>query len=335
MARRKKTLDENDSAQVKPEEEPTITTEDDESAATVIEFDAAEEPSQVAEQRGASRVSTDYEALVQFRESADDVWKERTVTTTFSKNGAAVILSRELPVGRLVSTVLQLPSELRVYDHKEPIYPMLGIVQHCFKLQSGDGDKYNVGLAFIGKVFPESFKADPTQCYRLTGVREDGLWSITEAASQFQARQHSRFWRKFKVNVTVRDDATRTSSRSEVLTRDISAGGMSFSADITAKVGDRVKVVMPETEFFTLATIRNISGASGDGTETKIFHLEFDKADMPVDFILGTVTRTGETSSDGHGTPSKETRTYEDTVEQLEAAASEPAEPDEGELTRF
>lgn len=335
MARRKKPRGAESAAPVDSEDELTVQAEKEASTGTVIEIAASEDPPEVTEQRGTSRVNTDYEAIVQFRESADDIWKERTVTTTYAKNGAAVILSRQLPVGRLVSTVLQLPSELRVYDHHEPIYPMLGIVQHCFKVQAEDGDKFNVGLAFIGKVFPESFKADPTQCYRLTGVREDGLWRISEAASQFQARQHSRFWRKFKVNITVRDDATRTSNRSEVLTRDISAGGMSFSADISAKIGDRVKVVIPDTEFFTLATIRNISGASGDGTETKIFHLEFDKAEMPVDLILRTVPRAGDSSSDGHGAPAKETRTYENTVEQLEAAASETAEPDEGELTRF
>jgi hypothetical protein len=258
-------------------ETPTLTAE--------ISASAANEAAG-AEVRAYERRPTEYKVILQFREGPDDVWKEQTVLNTFSRNGAAVTLSRKIPIGRLVSMATEIPAEDRLYDHGKAVYPMLGIVQHCFQMPNEDGEAYNVGLAFIGKVFPESFKRDPKQCYRLTGMDKDGLWLVTEAADQFQARKHSRFWRQFKISIAIRDEETRTSRKAEVTTRDISAGGLSFFGDVDAKAGDRVKVVIPETEFFTLATIRNISRSSKGEKGQNIYHLEFDKPELPVDILM-------------------------------------------------
>lgn len=309
-------------------ETPNLTAEISASAAN----EAAE-----AEVRAYERKPTEYKVILQFRESANDVWKEQTVLNTFSRNGAAVILSRKIPIGRLVSMATEIPAEDRLYDLDKAVYPMLGIVQHCFKMPSNDGEAYNVGLAFIGKIFPESFKRDPRQCYRLTGMNKDGLWLVTEAADQFQARKHSRFWRQFTISIAIRDDATRTSRKAEVTTRDISAGGLSFFGDIEAKAGDRVKVVIPETEFFTLATIRNISRSSKGEKVQSVYHLEFDKPELPVDILMRSDKSPAPkvSSEDNEGRVSSEGGSEEAGPVQTTKPESDDSSDTEPELTRF
>jgi hypothetical protein len=296
----------------------------------------SDEETDQPEARSYERKPTVYKAIVQFREGPDDVWKEQTVLNTFSRNGAAITLSREIPIGRLVSMATELPAEDRLYDHHNPVYPMLGIVQHCFKTQSDNDEAFNVGLAFIGKTFPESFKLDPKQCYRLTGMDKDGLWLVTEAADQFQARKHSRFWRQFKISIAIRDEATRTSRKAEVTTRDISASGLSFFGDIEAEIGDRVKIVIPETEFFTIATIRNISKAS-KGDERKVYHLEFDKPELPIDLLLrstrSVVSEVSAASDRGSAMPTSDATPVTSVSSDFDSDTGD--QDDEPEFTRY
>jgi len=311
MARRKKSRGSDKSASVgieprsaelqetTPEPEGSSETKSFVLADTVIEIAAGPDNSESEEVRYFDRRKTDFPVVVQFRESVDDHWKEETMISTFSRNGAAITLAREVPIGRLVSMVIQAPPEIRLYDYNEPVYLMLAVVQNCFRVPGISEKKFNVGLAFIGKSFPASFNSDPTQTYRLTGMTDDGLWMATEAASPFQIRKHSRFWRQFSITITVRDESTRTSRRAEVVTRDISAGGMSFVGDVLGKVGDRVKVVIPETDYFTIATIRNISKSSPDDDSRRVFHLEFDRPDLPIDLINGGVPDTEGSNPQG------------------------------------
>lgn len=279
---------------VQPHEDGSSSSEFEE---TVIEIEKEEVRIEKPDVRAYERTATDYPVVVQYKEDHNEAWKEHTVLNTLSRNGAALTLSRSIPIGRLVSMVMQVPAAERLYDKDEPVYPMLGIVQHSFRVPSGDGEAYSVGLAFIGKAYPESFKTNPSQCYRLTGMDEDGLWLVTEAASQFQARKHSRFWRRFKVSVSVRDEVNRISRKEEVITRDISAGGMSFFGKIAATTGDRIKVVIPETDFYTIATIRNVSKPIADDSDLNVYHLEFEHAELPIELILRSTRRAGEAST--------------------------------------
>jgi len=233
------------------------------------------------EYRTAPRVLVDVKAVVQFRESEEDSWKEIVQITTISKNGAALHLKREVPVGRVISMALQMPAELRVYDFSKDVYPMLGVVQNCSPITTGGEQIFHVGVAFIGKKLPESYKADPKQSYRIIGRTSLGLWEVKEARRQFVNRKGARFCRRFEVALSIRDMVNRETRRFKVFTRDISAGGMSVWGPLDAKIGDRVKVTSREHDFYGMAIVRNRTESKASPEKTMI-HFEFDGAEFPI-----------------------------------------------------
>lgn len=263
---------------------------------TPAEPESSEVHSFVEDQRQTERQSISMTAAVQMKESADDAWRDVATFSTVSRNGAGLTLSRPCEIGRLISLVTQLPIEWRVYDHFSEIYPMLAVVQNCYATETDGERKYHIGVAFIGKQYPEAYKADPTQCFRLTGLNDLGLWEVVEAANQFKARKYSRFRHSFEVSITIRDLESRTSVKHDVLTRDVSMGGMSVWGRLDVKIGDRIKVGCPEYDFYTIALVRNINDKAEDETRW-ITHFEFEGALFPVQklqFESPTVVETIE-----------------------------------------
>ena len=236
------------------------------------------------EMRTAERTTLRVTTIVQFRNTEEDTWKEITEVTTVSKNGAGLVLSREYPVGRIVSLVMQMPLSLRMYDHDAQVYPILGVIQNCTPATINEKTVYHVGVAFIGKQVPEAFRTNPKQCYRIAGQTPEGLWAVTEAATAFKTRKYSRFWRRFEVAVSVRDPIRKTIHRDRVYTRDVSVGGMSMWGPVQANIGDRIKITSKDHDFFSLATVRNRTEFENE--ENSLVHVEFEGGKFPVSKIL-------------------------------------------------
>jgi len=234
--------------------------------------------------RSTQRLSTDLKTIVQVKESLDEAWKEVTAVSTVSKNGAGFALTRKVEVGRLVSLVLPMPAEFRAYDENAELYPVLGLVQHVTESNIDGKLTYQVGVGFVGKEMPESFKNDPTQSYRFSGVAENGLWTITEANAQFKPRKNPRFWRSIELTISQmkrgRDDAAKATAKS----KDISASGLSVACDLEVEVGEKVKVACASYDFYTIAEIRNRK-VSKDGKETTL-HLQFIDEEFPMNKLL-------------------------------------------------
>jgi hypothetical protein len=238
-----------------------------------------------AEHRAESRRHLAVKTVAQFREDATNGWKEVTLVNTVSKNGAGLLLSRPIPVGRLVTLVMEMPIDLRAYDHYLPVYAVAGVVQNCTESTESEGTAYHVGVAFIGKKLPESFKKDPTQCYRLRGMSNSGLWNVAEAGISYHPRRHARVWSEVDVSVSLRDDERRTTLRESFRSRDVSRGGMALWGALNVKVGDRVKVASKPHEFFSMATVRNRTDHPSD-EERSIVHLQFEGAEFPVERLV-------------------------------------------------
>lgn len=237
-----------------------------------------------ADHRTAERQSLKVKAVVKIDGGDKGTWKEMCEISTVSRNGAALALSRECSVGRIMSMVLEMPHELRLYDLDKEVYPMLAVVQHCYRSTENEKPIFHVGVAFIGKKLPEAYKRDPLQCYRLTGMNAEGLWDVVEAATSFKARKHPRFWRRFELTVSVRDNEKRTTEKVEVLTREISAAGVSVWGDLDVNIGDRVKVSSRQHDFFAVAHVRNLTVDEKNPDKT-LTHLEFEDAEFPVEMI--------------------------------------------------
>ncbi|MBL8180802.1 MAG: PilZ domain-containing protein [Blastocatellia bacterium] len=234
--------------------------------------------------RISPRLSTDLKTIVQVKESPNDSWKEVTAVSTVSKNGAGFTLSRRVEVGRLVSLVLPMPLEFRAYDENAELYPVLGLVQHVTESNIDGKVTYQVGVGFVGKEMPESFKNDPTQSYRFSGVAENGLWTITEANSSFKPRKNPRFWRSIELTISQlkrgRDDAAKATARS----KDISASGLSVACNLEVEVGEKVKIACAAYDFYSIAEVRNRK-VSKDGRETTL-HLQFIDEEFPMNKLL-------------------------------------------------
>lgn len=254
------------------------------------------------ENRSTARHASTVTAVVQLRDSETEAWKEVCEITNISRNGASLVLKRECPVGRLLSLVIQMPRDLRLYDLDEKVYPMLAVVQNCYEMTVDDKLIFNVGVAFIGKQVPATFKTDPRQCYRITGMNAEGLWEIVEAATQFKARKHSRFWRRIEITVSIRDERTKTTTKVWVFTREISAAGMSVWGPLDVKIGDRVKLASKDHDFFAIAVVRNRT-TNDEDEKRSIIHLEFEEVSFPVDTLHVSATRTETLADDPDDEP--------------------------------
>lgn len=235
--------------------------------------------------RSAPRLSTALKTIVQVKESLDESWKEVTAVTTVSRNGAGFTLTRKCEVGRLVSLVLPMPDEFRVYNKTDELYPVLGLVQHCNPVTVDGQTVYHVGVGFVGKEMPASFKENPKQNYRFCGMKEDGLWRITEANTSFKARKNARFWKSIEFTVSQMKKGKTETAKKTANTRDISSSGISIPCSLDVVVGDRVKVASKEHDFYAIAEVRNRKESKEDG-QPPTLHLQFIDQEFPMNKIL-------------------------------------------------
>ncbi len=238
--------------------------------------------------RQTHRLPTELKTIVRVKESVDDDWKEVTIVQTVSRNGAGFTLERPVDVGRLVMLVMPLDPALRAYDKREENYPVMGLVQYCNSGIVDDKPGYHVGVGFVGRTIPESYKTDPKQSYHITGMSEDGLWQIAESTTPFKVRKFPRFSVSMGVSVSLikkgkKGDPKDPDSKEMTQTRNISATGASVVSTLDAAVGDKVKFGSKQHDFYAIAMVRNRDESDENGTT---LHLEFLDAQFPMEKIF-------------------------------------------------
>jgi len=237
--------------------------------------------------RVVERVPTELKTIVQVKESDAESWKEVTRVATISRSGAGFTLPRPCTVGRLVTLVMPLDPDLRAYDHDKELYPVMGLVQYCNEGLVDGQRVYHVGVGFIGKQIPDSFKADPSQSYRISGMTQDGLWEVAEAESQFKNRKKPRYWVTIPVTISLLQKAGQAIDKEETFTKNVGSGGVSVSCTLVAGVGDKVKFACRELDFYAVALVRNRKAAKG---EIPTLHLEFLDSELPIEKVIATKT---------------------------------------------
>lgn len=250
-----------------------------------------------SESRNARRSHSELKTIVQVKESEEETWKEVTRVTTVSRNGAGFSLSRECTPGRLVTLVLPMPTELRAYDQDREVYPVMGLVQYCNKGMIDGEKRYHVGVGFIGKHIPASFKANPLQSYRIVGMTKEGLWTVTEAETPFKARRHPRFWLALDVTVTLLQREKKTVNKENAVTQNIGASGVSVVCSLDASIGEKVKFACKSLDFYALAIVRNRKEKEG---QPATLHLEFIENMFPVEKILLAQDESDSAQAEDH-----------------------------------
>lgn len=250
-----------------------------------------------AEQRNEARVESHVRTIVQVKESSDVAWKEVVDVSTVSRIGAGFELSKPTTVGRLVTLVMPMPPEYRVYGHDDELYPIMGLVQYCNEVTVDNKTVYHTGVGFIGKDQPESYKANPAQNYRISGMNDSGLWDITEAGSQFVNRRSPRFWVALPVTVSLLRRSGHDVIKETTHTKEIGKDGVSVVCSLEAAVGDIVKFACDEYNFYATATVRNRKVAAG---QPSTLHLEFVEAKFPVKKLPQYESATRESDNTSH-----------------------------------
>lgn len=211
-------------------------------------------PNEVAEVLNPA--STLMHAVVKVKDEEGKLCKETAEVISVSPTGAGFYLKRECKPGRLVSVMLPIEAELRYYDQDRELYRVWGLVQHCHRLTSDDPG-FHIGIAFIGKNAPDSYRADPMQSYRICGMNEDGLWKVQEAAKEFKPRKDPRFYAAVDHYLAIVDAQKGALKGERTTTENISKHGASVLTTLDLHVGDRVKFISERYDFSGMAVVCN------------------------------------------------------------------------------
>ena len=207
-------------------------------------------------------------------------WKEIADVASVSATGSGIYIQRECQVGTLISMMLPLEPHLRCYDHEKELYRVWGLVQHCQPLPGEADAGFHVGVAFIGKSAPASYKENPEQPYKICGMSHDGLWKITEAKAQFKMRRHVRYWTNVAPYVALVDVKREALRGERTQTENISKSGAAVITTLDVNIGDRVKFICEKYDFSGLAVVCNRQTGK-DGRER--LHLQFVECTFPAE----------------------------------------------------
>jgi hypothetical protein len=244
-----------------------------------------------SELRRESRVPINLRAVVKGKLNKTEIWKESTEITSLSRMGSGFCLPHPCSTGHLITLEIPMPDEFRAYDLNRKTYSIVALIQHCNERLVDGETVYDIGVAFIGKNPPESYKENPEQSYRISGITDEGLWQIHEAQKPFKSRRHARYRVKVPITVSLiqksRELFINTRGKKEyTVTTEISQSGLSFLSSLEVDVGDKVKLACEEYDFYSIAIVRNRNEIL---SRLPSVHLEFVDARFPIEKIAMTV----------------------------------------------
>ncbi len=225
-------------------------------------------------------------AVIKIRDEKSKLWKETAEVINVSATGAGFYMIRQCKAGRLVSMMMPVEPHLRFYDHEKELYRVWGVVQHCHRLTDEDIG-FHVGVAFIGREAPESYKTDPMQSYRICGMTEDGLWKVQEA-KEFKPRKDPRFYAAVDHYLAVVDAQNSDKKGEKATTENISKSGAAVLTNLDLHAGDRVKLISEQYDFSGLAVVCSRKDTKGGKARLSI---QFVGATFPVEQISAKKTQ--------------------------------------------
>ena len=223
--------------------------------------------------------STLMHAIVRVKDENGKMCKLVAEVISVSPTGAGFYMARDCKPGRLISVLMPIEESLRYYDHDKELYRVWGLVQHCHRLSGDDG--FHVGIAFIGRAVPESYKNDPMQSYRICGMNGDGMWKVQEAR-EFKPRKDARFYMAVDHYLAVVDAQTTALKGERSITENISKNGAAVVTTLDLNAGDRVKFISEEYDFSGLAVVCSRRNKTDGKT---ILSLQFVGSMFPIERV--------------------------------------------------
>lgn len=229
------------------------------------------------------QTSISLHAVVKGKDKDDRQWKEVADLISVSATGSSFNLHRRCEPGTLISLMVPLPAHMRCYDYDKEFYCVWGLVQHCEPLTADVPSTFHLGVAFIGKTSPESYKADPRQHYRISGVDDEGMWSVAELKTPFKKRVDVRFWEPVDLYLALIDTKDGATGGERTVAENVSRSGAAVFTTMNVGIGDRVKFISEAYDFSGLAVVCNVQPSEDD---RKKLHLRFVENRFPVETLM-------------------------------------------------
>ena len=234
------------------------------------------------------RIALSLPVRVTCRESIDHDWVDMSRLVDLTPFGARVRLKRPTEVGRLLQLTLNMPRQLRCFDHAEDQYRVWALVRNLKPLnpQKENGAVVEVGVAFVGKYPPKSFAGDPARRYEIVPL-QSGLWAVREESGEVLAqvadtpdkREVSRHTIPIEVTIEVFADNGTFSPVESTVTENISNKGAAVFTTLDLKPGRFVRMSSPYSGTNILAVVRDRRlGADG----IMRLHLQFIGSEWPL-----------------------------------------------------
>jgi hypothetical protein len=220
------------------------------------------------------------------RESVDNEWNEMSRLLDVTPFGARVRLKRPVQIGRLLLLSMNMPRQLRVFDHAEDQYRVWSLVRNLKQLDPATekGFVVEIGVAFIGKHPPASFFSNPAQVYEI-GPPEPGHWSVKEQPkgqpepAAADKRKESRHTIPIEVTIEPVGEADTAGQKEKTVTENISRKGAAVLTTLNLQPGHFLRMSSTQIGAAVFAVVRaRRIGADG---MTRL-HLEFIGGEWPL-----------------------------------------------------
>ncbi|MEJ7618088.1 MAG: PilZ domain-containing protein [Pyrinomonadaceae bacterium] len=240
-------------------------------------------------------------AIVQSKENAETEWSELTRLLDVTPFGASFSSSHLIEVGRLVHMTLPMPRQMRCFDHTADQYKVWALVRYVKPLPESaavlakKGEKFAIGVAFVGKNPPEGHKAQPSKFYDANlqddsssklGIRSD----ITRKdagggeATRQELREGTRLGMPVDVILEViAYDGSISALREQTVTENISRRGASVFTALDVAKGTRVRLTSAHHQISINAFVLG-RRVGADGLPR--LHLKFAGEQWPLDGIV-------------------------------------------------
>ncbi len=242
--------------------------------------------------RKRERLEISLPVRVQGRESVDYEWVEMTRLIDVTPFGAGFTIVRPTETGRLLHLTLPMPRQLRCFDHVEQQYRVWALVRYVRPLSRTEGSpqRYEVGVAFVGKRPPASFETDPTRRYDVAPTpTESGMWSLLEhddaehqRTPPGEARPETRHHIPVEVVVETFNDKGEVAASETTVTENLSRRGAAVFTTLDVARGRFVRVTCAQYQISVIAAVR-ARRAGQDGIAR--LHLEFVDKPWPLEGI--------------------------------------------------